>query len=94
MKVRVIYLGVIRYKTGVSGEDYELSERSTLKDLLMSVAERHPSLKDIVGGLGESPADPTLIAAINGNAIKISESGSIMLNDGDTVTLMTVIGGG
>lgn len=94
MKVKVTYLGVLRYKTGKAEEEYELCEGSTLKDLLLRVAERYPSLKDIISGLGDSPADPTLIAALNGLAVRINESGSTMLEDGDTITLMTVIGGG
>ncbi|MEM2320387.1 MAG: MoaD/ThiS family protein [Candidatus Bathyarchaeia archaeon] len=94
MRVRVIYLGVLRHRTGRIEEEYELEDRFSLKDLLTRVAEKYPSLKDIIGGLGESPADPTLIAALNGSSMKISESGNIMLKDGDTVTLMTVIGGG
>lgn len=94
MRVRVTYLGVVRYKTGKGEEDYDLADRSSLKDLLLKMAEKHPSLRDIISGLGESPADPTLIVALNGSSIKIAESDNIMLKDGDTVTLMTVIGGG
>ncbi|MEM2272968.1 MAG: MoaD/ThiS family protein [Candidatus Bathyarchaeia archaeon] len=94
MRIRVIYLGVVRQKTGRGEEDYDLVDKSSLKDLLVKVAEKYPSLRDIIGSLGESLADPTLIAALNGASIKIAESDSIMLKDGDTITLMTVIGGG
>lgn len=93
MKIRVIYLGVIRSKVGRNEDEFELVEGSPLKDLLIKVTEKYPSLKDIIGG-SESPVDPTLITALNGISIKVSESGNITLKDGDTVTLMTVIGGG
>ncbi|MEM1515410.1 MAG: MoaD/ThiS family protein [Candidatus Bathyarchaeia archaeon] len=94
MRIRVIYLGVIRHKAGKNEDEYELAEGSPLKNLLIRVVERYPSLKDIIGGSSESPADPTLITALNGVSIKVSESDNIILKDRDTVTLMTVIGGG
>lgn len=90
----MIYLGVLRYKAGKTEEEYDLCEGASLKELLVRVAEKYPSLKDLIGSLSDSPADPTLIAALNGSSMKISESESITLKDGDTVTLMTVIGGG
>ncbi|MEM1550316.1 MAG: MoaD/ThiS family protein [Candidatus Bathyarchaeia archaeon] len=94
MRIRVIYLGVIRHKVGKSEDEYHLPEGSLLKDLLIKVAEKYPSIKDVIGGLSENSVDPTLIATLNGISIKISESDNILLRDRDTVTLMTVIGGG
>lgn len=94
MRVRVIYLGVVRQKTGKTEEEYELADKSSLKDLLVKVSERYPLLKDIVGGLSEGHADPTLLVTLNEHSIKISESDNTILKDGDRVMLMTVIGGG
>lgn len=94
MRVKVIYLGVARHKTGRDQDEYEVAEGSLLKDLLMKIAERHAPLRDIIGGLGESPADPTLIAALNGAAVNLTKSADIPLKDGDVLTLMTIIGGG
>lgn len=94
MRVRVVYLGVARHKVGRDQDEYELVEGSPLKDLLTKIVERHSVLKDIIGGSGESPADPTLIVALNGAAINVAKNGDISLKDGDVLTLMTIIGGG
>lgn len=87
-------MGVVRHKTGRGEEEYNLPDKSSLKDFLMKVAERYPALKDIIYSLNENPADPTLIVALNGSSVKISEGDNIMLKDDDVITLMTVIGGG
>lgn len=94
MKVKVVYLGVARHKAGLNEEDFELNEGSSLKELLAKIAEAHASLKELIGGLGESPADPTLIATLNGSAVNLANSSGFALKNGDVLTLMTVIGGG
>ncbi|MEM3715984.1 MAG: MoaD/ThiS family protein [Candidatus Bathyarchaeia archaeon] len=94
MKVRVIYLGVARHKVGRSEEEYDLSEGSSLKDLLAKIAESHNSIKDLISGVGDNPIDPTLLITLNGSAVNPANIGYINLRDGDTLALMTVIGGG
>lgn len=94
MKIKVVYLGVVRHKVGKKEENYELAEGSLLKDLLSRIVEAHRELKRIMSGEGESPVDPTLIATLNGSTINLASGGEIRLKDGDVLTLMTVIGGG
>ncbi|MEM2091901.1 MAG: MoaD/ThiS family protein [Candidatus Bathyarchaeia archaeon] len=94
MRVKVIYLGVVRHKAGLNEEEFNLPEGSTVKDLITRVADSHRALRDLIGGIGESPTDPTLIATLNGSAINLSSSGRVTLKDGDVLALMTVIGGG
>jgi sulfur carrier protein ThiS len=94
MRIRVVYLGVVRHKVGRSEDEYEVRAGSSLNDLLAKIAESHIALRDLIGGLGESPADPTLIVALNGSAVNPAKSGDVTLKDGDVLTLMTVIGGG
>lgn len=94
MRVKVVYLGVVRHKVGRKEEEYELSEGSSFKDLLTKIVEAHIALKDLAGSLNDSQIDPTLIATLNGFAVNLNSSRNIILKDGDTLTLMTVIGGG
>ncbi|MBS7606385.1 MAG: MoaD/ThiS family protein [Candidatus Bathyarchaeia archaeon] len=94
MRVKVTYLGVVRHKVGINEEEFVLPEGSTLKDLFMKIADAHDALKDLIGGLSESPVDPTLIVTLNGLAINLTSISEITLKDGDVLALMTVIGGG
>lgn len=94
MRVKVIYLGVARHKVGKGEEEYNLSESASLKDLLAEIAESHKAIKDLISGVGENPVDPTLLITLNGSAVNLANIGRISLRDGDTLALMTVIGGG
>ncbi|MCX8171732.1 MAG: MoaD/ThiS family protein [Candidatus Bathyarchaeota archaeon] len=94
MRVKVIYLGVVRHKVGKSEEEYELSEGSSLKDLLIKIAESNRSINDLISGIGDNPIDPTLIITLNGFTVNPANIGCTALRDGDTLALMTVIGGG
>lgn len=94
MRVKVIYLGVVRHKVGRKEEEYELAEGSSLKDLLSRIVENHGKLRGMVSGEGESPIDPTLIATLNGSTVNLVSEGGIKLKGGDVLALMTVISGG
>jgi len=94
MRVKVTYLGVIRHKIGRSGEEFEIFEGASLRDLIFKIIEAHSTLKDVVSSISENLIDPTLIVTLNGLAVNLASGDNIKLKDGDTLTLMTVIGGG
>jgi len=94
MRIKVVYLGVIRHKVGKKEEEYRLAEGSSLTNLLSKIIESHKELEKIVSDESESPVDPTLIATLNGSTINLTNKDEIKLKDGDILTLMTVISGG
>jgi molybdopterin converting factor small subunit len=94
MKVKVVYLGIIRQKIGWKEEEYDLVDGSLLTDLLSKIVEKHDVLKNIIRMENENPIDPTLVIMHNGLSINPTGKNEIVLKNGDVVTLMTPIGGG
>ncbi len=94
MKVKVVYLGLIRQKIGRKEEEYDLMEGYLLRDLLNNIVETHNVLKSIIKMKDENPIDPTLVIMLNGLSVNPTDKKEIVLKNGDTVTLMTPIGGG
>ncbi len=94
MKIKVVYLGVVRHKVGKKEEEYELAEGSSLRDLLDRIVKAHEKLKDLVNYREENSVDPTLIVTLNDSTVNLTDRSEIKLKDGDVLTLMTVIGGG
>jgi molybdopterin converting factor small subunit len=94
MKVKVVYLGMIRQKIGWKEEEYDLAEGSLLTDLLSKIVEKHDVLKNIIRVEDENPTDPTLVIMHNGLSVNPTGRNEIVLKNGDIVTLMTPIGGG
>ena len=50
------------------------------------------NLRDVVGQFASSPA--VVIAEVNGTIIKKSQWGGIPVHDGDTIELVSFVGGG
>lgn len=94
MKVKVVYLGLIRQKVGREKEEYDLTEGSLLRDLLNNIVNMHDALKSIIRMEDESPIDPALVIMLNGLSLNPTDKKEIALKNGDIVTLMTPIGGG
>ena len=95
MRVKVVYLGLVRSKVGKREEEYEVETGSTLSDLLNSLAETYgESLKGIFRPDEGNRLDPTFIATVNGRLRDPLRGGDVMLSTGDTVALMTLISGG
>ena len=95
MKVKVLYLGVLRSKTGKKSEKYEIAEGSSLSDLLEILSSKYSKgLKEIFKVNEKSVLDPTVIATVNGVSKDLSRSKNVKLKDGDTVALMSLISGG
>lgn len=95
MRVKVIYLGVVRSKAGKREEEYEVKDGSSLSDLLNSLAETYgDSLRSIFDADEENRLDPTFIATVNGTLRDPFRGGDVTLTSGDTIALMTLISGG
>lgn len=95
MRVKIVYLGLVRSKVGKREEEYEVKDGSSLSDLLNSLAETYDdSLKSIFNADEENRLDPTFIATVNGSLTDPLRGGEVTLSPGDTVALMTLISGG
>ncbi|MDH5795507.1 MAG: MoaD/ThiS family protein [Candidatus Bathyarchaeota archaeon] len=95
MRVRIVYLGLVRSKVGKREEEYEIGDGSSLSNLLNSLAETYgESLKGVFEADDENRLDPTFIATVNGSLADPIRGGDIPLSPGDTVALMTLISGG
>ena len=91
MRIKVKYLGLIRSKIGKNGEEVEVKEGAFLSELLNKLAETYgAALKGLFDVKAESILDPTFIITVNG----VSQALDARLSEGDTVALMTLIGGG
>ncbi|HIE18637.1 TPA: MoaD/ThiS family protein [Candidatus Bathyarchaeota archaeon] len=95
MKIKVLYLGVLRSKIGKNSEEYEIPNESSLSDLLEILSSKYgKSLRDIFKANEKSKLDPSIIATVNGVSRDISQAENVKLEDGDTVALMSLISGG
>jgi len=95
MRVKVLYFGVLRSKTGKNSEKYEITEGSSLSDLLEMLSSKYGrSLRDIFKANEKTQLDPSIIATVNGASKDLSQAENIKLKDGDTVALMSLISGG
>jgi len=95
MRVKVLYLGVLRSKTGKKSEEYEMPQGSSLSDLIETLSSKYgESLREIFKVDEKSKLDPSVIATINGASKDLSKAEKIKLKDGDAVALMSLISGG
>lgn len=95
MRIKVLYLGVLRSKTGKSSEDYEIPTGSSLSDLVEMISSKYgESLRDIFKADEKSRLDPSVIATVNGVSKDMTKADGIKLKDEDTVAFMSVISGG
>ena len=95
MKVKVLYFGVLRNKTGRKSEECEIAEGSSLSDLLATLSSKYgKGLKDLLRANEKSTLDPTMIATVKGVSKDLSQAEKVRLKDGDTVGLMSLISGG
>jgi molybdopterin converting factor small subunit len=95
MHIKIVYLGLIRSRIGKKGEQYEVVDGSTLADLLEILIKNYGErLQSIVGGKRESRLDPTFVTTVDGVLKDPLRGNDVTLNDGDTITLMTMISGG
>ena len=83
MKIRVKYLAAIADYTGVSEEELELNDGSTLKDLIKVIRERHPKIKEFEKRF-------SILILVNG----VTKKDEDRLSDGDRVALLPPVSGG
>ncbi|MCW4019932.1 MAG: MoaD/ThiS family protein [Candidatus Bathyarchaeota archaeon] len=95
MRVKVVYLGLLRGKVGKKDEEYTLEDGSSLSDLLNTLVDTYGgSLRSVFKADEDSWLDPTFIATVNGVLRDPIRGNGVLLNDGDTIALMTLISGG
>lgn len=95
MYIKVFYLGLIRDRVGKKEEFRQLKEGSTLSFLLNDLASTYGDrLGEIFLDEKTAHFDPTFIATVNGVIKNHYKGEEVILNSGDTVTLMTLISGG
>lgn len=94
MKVKMKYFASLRELIGISEEEYELQEGTTLKDLILKhVPERHKEIADewinevnkIISGEKEG-----YVFIVNGDRADLDRK----LNEGDVAALLPPVGGG
>ena len=95
MRVKIVYLGLIRSRVGKNEEQYDVADGSSLGDLLKILAKNYgEKLHSLLEVRNESRLDPTFITTINGILKDPLRGSSVTLKDGDIVTFMTLISGG
>jgi len=91
MKVKLVYLGLVRSRLGKPEEEIELKEGAFLSELLRKLNEIYDeSLKSLLGSDAESRLDPSIVITVNG----ISCTTDLRLREGDRIAIMTLISGG
>ncbi len=88
VRIRVKYLLWLRDKTGISEEVIVLPGSPSLEELIRTIMDKHPELRDLLKNL-LGPDNPIIIT-INGKTI----NRNIVLKDGDTVKLIPPVSGG
>ena len=95
MRVKIVYLGLIRSKIGKREEEFELEDGSSLFDLLNNLIKTYSrSLNSIFYADEGNRLDPTFVVTVNGMLRDAAHVGEFTLHTGDTVALMNLISGG
>lgn len=81
MRVRVVYLGMLREIAGQEREAVELPDEATVGDLYADIQQRTPRLQDFRGAIA---------LAVNYEYA----AGSVVLHEGDEVALLPPVSGG
>lgn len=94
IRVEVSYFSNVRALIGESGSTLELPDRSSMHDLLSSVAARYgDELREYLftdeGGLHSH-----VVVILNGKGVGILDGLDTILSDGDRVAILPSIGGG
>jgi molybdopterin synthase sulfur carrier subunit len=94
VQVRVQYTAQLRTVVGQAEDQIELADESTVKNLLVQIAEQvHPEAAPYLLAPAGEP-QPSLLVAINGAAVTSREASAVRLREGDVVMLMPPIAGG
>lgn len=94
MRIHVEFLGVARLLTGVQGTALDVTAGATLRDVVRALGARYPALiGDLIQPDGETLYPPHVL---NYNAQRIipADQMDTSLNDGDRITVMSILAGG
>jgi molybdopterin converting factor small subunit len=95
MRIKIVYLGLVRNRIGKNEEQCEVADDSSLDDLLKLLAKNYgEKLHFLFEAKNESRLDPTFITTVNGILRDPLRGSGVTLKDGDVVTFMTLISGG
>ena len=94
MRLLVQYTAQLRAALERAEEEIELSDRSSVADLLARIASRWSAeatrhVLTPAGGL-----QPSLVVVLNSEVVPTGEAHSVLVNSGDVVTLLPPIAGG
>ena len=93
MKLRVQYTAQLRTVVGHAEEVVELPPGTRLAELLAHLAAIHPDAgPHLVTSTGQ--IRPSLLVALNETAVPRHAASTILLHEGDVVTLLPPIAGG
>ena len=93
MKLRVQYMSQLRAAVGLAEEEVELSEGSSLAELLHHLANTHGAARShFVTETGQ--ARPSLLIVVNEAAVSARAAATTVLHSEDVVTLLPPIAGG
>ena len=92
MQVTVEYAAQVKQAAGVGSETVELDEGSSVRDLILRVADRHgdPLRRVILGGDGNP--HPSILLFVDDNQIRWDSTEP--LRDANVVTLLSPVSGG
>jgi molybdopterin synthase sulfur carrier subunit len=94
MTITVKLIGALRHISGKSQLSIKCEESTSLKELINTIAEETPELKQSL--LSQQPDDSRANALIlvNGREISVLNGLETKLNDGDEVVFVPVVHGG
>jgi MoaD family protein len=84
----------LRVLVGASEERVELPPGSTLAELLAQLAARHAEAAPHLLTTEGKQIRPSLLLVVNDRAVAIDDAATVLLRDGDVVTLLPPIAGG
>jgi molybdopterin converting factor small subunit len=92
MKVTVKYSAQARVATGLSSEELDLDEPTTVHDLVVRLARQHGSAFRRLALDANGCPHPSLLVAIGDDQVRSGDHRKVA--SGETVTIMTPIAGG
>ena len=92
MKVTVKYAAQARVATGLSSEEVELDEPTTIHDLIIRLARQHGSAFRRFALDANGCPHPSLLVAIGDDQVRSGDHRKVA--SGETVTIITPISGG
>lgn len=92
MKVKIKYAAQARLATGISGEEVELDEPTSVHDLVIRLARQHGSAFRRLALDANGCPHPALLVAIGDDQVRPADHRKIA--SGETVTIITPISGG